>query len=215
MNKLLFITADTKPENESICRQLGRELINRLHIKNPDYKCDELDLYTANIPDMNSLFVTDEVALVTGKRYDSLSPEEKKQVDRIDELCNQFLASDLYVIAAPMWSLSFPSRLKQYIDCIVLGNKFLTFNGNSKPTPLLNDKKRTMIYLQTSGGDYPFWMEHKINYAIDYCHDLFKGLGIKYFDKVLVEGTIQYKENPDKYLNKAYKDIDTIIKKIE
>lgn len=215
MKKILYITVDTKPENESICRQLGKELINRLHIKNPDFRYDELDLYVSNIPEMNSLFVTDEVVLVTGEIYNKLSPKEKKDVDRIDELCNQFLDSDIYIIAAPMWSLSFPSRLKQYIDCIVLGNKFLTFENNrNKPSPLLNNKERTMIYIQTSGGDYPFWMENKINYGVDYCHDLFKGLGVKNFEKVLVEGTVQYKDDPDKYIKKAYKDIDKVIEKL-
>lgn len=215
MGKILYIVVDTKPENESVCKTIGKEFINKFLSKNPNYKFEELDLYASNIPEMNSEFVTEEVTLVTGEAYDKLSDKQKKEVDRIDELCNQFLDSDMYVIAAPMWSLSFPSRLKQYIDCIVLGNKFLAFqNGNNKPTPLLDNKERAMIYIQASGGDFPFWMEYKINYGVDYCHDLFKGLGIKKFEKILIEGTVQYKNEKDKYMDKAHNDIEKIIEKL-
>lgn len=214
MKKILYITCDTKPEHESICKTIGRDFINKFSSKNPKFKIEELDLYSSNIPEMSSEFVTEKVVLVTDEAYDKLSDKHKKEVDRIDELCNQFLDCDVYVIAAPMWSLSFPSRLKQYIDCIALGNKFLTFeNGSNKPTPLLNDKERAMIYIQTSGGDYPFWMEYKINYGVDYCHDLFKGLGVKKFEKILVEGIVQYENAKDKYMNKAYEDIERIIGK--
>lgn len=215
MKKILYITADTKQENQSICKTLGRELVNKLTAKDSQYVLEELDLYTSNIPEMSHLFVNNEVELVTGETYDKLSPEHKLAVDRIDELCNQFLGSDIYVIAAPMWSLSFPSILKKYIDCIVLGNKLLAFpKDKGKPTGLLDDKERSMIYLQTSGGDYPFYLEYKINYGVDYCHDLFKGLGIKKFEKILVEGTIQYKDNKEKFMDKAHKDIDKAIRNI-
>jgi FMN-dependent NADH-azoreductase len=213
MEKILLINVDTKPEKESVCKTLGRELTNKLLSTDHKYKLEELDLYTANLPEMSSAFVTDEAVLVTGEDYDKLSIENKKEVDRIDELCNQFLAADIYIIAAPMWSLSFPSRLKQYIDCIVLGNKLLYFpKGRNKPEPLLNDKTRAMIYIQASGGDYPFWIENKINYGVDYCHDIFKGMGIKLFEKILIEGTVQYKDDKNKYLDKAHKDIDKVMK---
>jgi FMN-dependent NADH-azoreductase len=215
MGKILYITVDTKPENESVCKMIGKDLVNKLISKHPDSTVEELDLYASNLPEMSSEFVTEEISLVTGDAYQKLSDINKKAVDRIDELCNQFLNSDIYIIAAPMWSLSFPSKLKQYIDCIVLGNKFLVFeHGNNKPKPLLNDKKRSMVYIQTSGGDFPFWMEYKINYGVDYCHDLFKGLGMEKFEKVLVEGTIQYKDEKDKYMHKAYKDIEKIIEQL-
>ena len=215
MEKVLYITVDTNLEEESVSKTIGREFVNKLCAKDSKYKLEELDLYTSNIPEMNSAFVTDEATLVTGEAYDKLSDKNKKEVDRIDELCNQFLSSEICIIAAPMWSLSFPSRLKQYIDCIVLGNKFLYFpKGRNKPEPLLNDKERAMIYIQASGGDYPFWMENKVNYGVDYCHDLFKSLGVKTFEKILIEGTVQYKDDKDKYLDKAHKDIEKVLKKM-
>ncbi len=215
MKKILYITADTKPENESISRTLGRELVTKLTSKDSQYVLEELDLYTSNIPEMNHIFVNNEVELVTGEVYDRLSAEHKTAVDRIDELCNQFLSGDVYVIAAPMWSLSFPSILKKYIDCIVLGNKLLAFpKDKGKPTGLLDDKERAMIYIQTSGGDYPFYLEYKINYGVDYCHDLFKGLGIKKFEKILVEGTLQYQDCKEKFMDKAHKDIEKAVKNL-
>ena len=88
-------------------------------------------------------------------------------------------------------------------------------HGRNKPVPLLDDKDRTMVYIQASGGDYPFWMEHKVNYGVDYCEALFTGVGIKKFEKILIEGTEQYEHDKDKYLDKAYKDVDRVVEKLQ
>ena len=60
MEKILYITVDTKPENESVSKTIGREFVNKLLGKDSKYKLEELDLYTSNIPEMSSEFVTDE-----------------------------------------------------------------------------------------------------------------------------------------------------------
>ncbi|MGL4344688.1 MAG: hypothetical protein ACRCTE_05795, partial [Cellulosilyticaceae bacterium] len=84
-----------------------------------------------------------------------------------------------------------------------------------KPKGLLADKTRTMIYLQTSGGDFPFFIEFKVNHGVQYCKDLFKGLGIKHFEKILIEGVVQYEADQQKYLSKAHEQINELINKLE
>nr|WP_302596706.1 NAD(P)H-dependent oxidoreductase [uncultured Cellulosilyticum sp.] len=214
MKTLLYITASPSPEDKSISKKLGRYLVENFIKKHSEYEVQELDLYSTNIPEVWPTYLTDEIKLVTGADYDKLSAEDKKAVDRIDELGDQFVKADAYIIASPMWDLSFPARFKMYIDCICLGGKVINFQGDKqKPEPLLNDKERFMIYLQTSGGDFPFFIESKVNHGVSYCKDLFKGLGIKHFEKILVEGVIQYEENPEKYLDKAFEQIDNLIEK--
>lgn len=216
MKKLLYITASPSPEKSSISKKLGRVLVNKYLEKNKEYELEELELYSMHLPEVNPKYLTDEVKLVQGEEYDKLSAEEKKEVDRIDELGDQFLAADTYIIASPMWDLSFPARLKMYIDCICLGGKVIAFGDEKeKPKGLLSDKTRTMIYLQTSGGDFPFFIEFKVNHGVQYCKDLFKGLGVKHFEKILVEGVVQYEEEQEKYLKKAYDQINELIERLE
>ena len=50
-------------------------------------------------------------------------------MQRIRALCDQFISANVYVIAAPMWSLSFPAPLKEYIDCIMQDQKTIKFEG--------------------------------------------------------------------------------------
>ncbi len=212
MKTLLYIMASPSPEDKSISKKLGRYLVDNYIKKFPEYEVQELDLYASHIPEVWPMYLGDELKLVTGEAYNKLSSEDQKAVTRIDELGNQFLKADTYVIASPMWDLSFPARLKMYIDCICLGGKVINFKDEKqKPEPLLNDKERLMIYLQTAGGDYPFFLSGKINHGVNYCKDLFTGLGIAHFKKVLVEGVIQYEEDPEKYLDKAFEQIEDLI----
>lgn len=214
MKTLLYITASPSEQDQSISKKLGRYLVDNYIKKHPEYEVQELDLYTSHIPEVWPIYLGDELKLVSGADYEKLSAEDKKAVDRIDELGDQFLKADTYVIATPMWDLSFPARLKMYIDCICLGGKVINFKDEKKkPEPLLNDKERTMIYLQTSGGDFPFFLESKMNHGVSYCKDLFKGLGIAHFEKVLVEGVVQYEENPEKYMDKAFEQIGSLIER--
>jgi len=213
MKKLLYITASTKPENMSVSKQAGREFINRYLADNPDYTVEELDVYSEDIPEVSHVFFTGWVELKTGADYEALNEQDKDSVDKINELCNQFLAADTYVIAAPMWSMSFPARLKQYLDCILLNGKAISLTPKHA-IGLLDDKVRKMVYIQTSGGKYPKIIDWKFNYGVNYFHDMFKSLGVKEFYKILIQGTDMVDIGKDKAWQDAAEDFDEVLEKI-
>lgn len=213
MKKLLYISANTKPENLSTSKTVAREFINRFMNENPNYKIEELDLYKEYIPELNYKMFERRAELVTGSKYDSLSNEDKKAVDRMNELCDQFLSADSYVIAAPMWSVSFPAILKRYVDCIDLNNKVIKVSPE-KVEGLLGDKERKMVYIQSSGGVYPKIMDWKLNYGVNYFHDIFKFLGVKKFEKILVEGVDMPSVGKEQAIAKANEDMDKVIEKL-
>ncbi|MEA4827324.1 MAG: NAD(P)H-dependent oxidoreductase, partial [Clostridium sp.] len=126
MKRLLYITVNSKPEEMSTSKTVGRDFVNRFIAKNPDCIVEELDLYNEDIPEINHVIFSGRAEPVSGAQYDALSEQDKKSVDRINFLCDQFLNADTYVIAAPMWSVSYPSRLKRYLDCIILNNKVIS-----------------------------------------------------------------------------------------
>ncbi|MBY6777406.1 NAD(P)H-dependent oxidoreductase, partial [Clostridium botulinum] len=50
MKKLLYITVNSKPENLSASKTVGRAFVNRFLEKHSDFEIEELDLYKCHIP---------------------------------------------------------------------------------------------------------------------------------------------------------------------
>ncbi|QVK17585.1 NAD(P)H-dependent oxidoreductase [Mycoplasmatota bacterium] len=188
MKKLLYITCNSKPEKLSASKTVGRSFIRTLIEKDDDFVVKQLDLYEMSIPKLQYKYFNDRSAVVDAKAYDNLSPKEKKDVDKIIELANEFKEADFYVLVAPMWNLMFPARLKEYLDCIIQ-NEITVKIGPEEIGGLLNDKIRTMVYIQSSGGAIPWLLEGKINHGGTYIKDIFKFTGIKNYYEILVDKT--------------------------
>ena len=201
---------NSKPQDLSTSKKAGRAFIDKYKQKNPNDIIEELDLYTSDIPDINYKIFTSRATPVTGESYNNLCDEDKQKVDKINALCDQFLNADKYVIAAPMWSVMFPSILKRYLDCIIINGKAI-FISENEVKGLLDNKERKMAYIQSSGGVYPKIISAKFNHGVNYIHDIFKFLGVKQFEKVMVEGVDMSTIGEEKALAKALKDIDYII----
>lgn len=201
MKKLLYITANPKHESLSVSKTVGREFVRRFLDRNREYEFEELDLYDMDIPEVNPRIFTSRASLVTDEDYHRLSEHEKYLAGHIESLCEQFIHADFYVIAAPMWNLNFPSRLKQYLDCIILNNRLIRISDN-EIEGLLGDKFRYMVYIQSSGGVYPNFPDGLFNHGVDYVHDVFTFLGIKKFYKILVQGVDDDKIGRHKALEK-------------
>lgn len=212
--KLLHIIVNSKPEEDSSSRKVARHLINKILEKTPQYKLEEINLYEAHIPRLEYKYFKGRNAIVDKEEYDKLSEEDKKEVDRINELCDQFRSADMYVIAAPMWSLSFPAPLKEYIDCVIQMGKTIEIR-DEKVKGKLDDRDRKMIYVQSSGADIPWLLRGKVSRGVEYVEDVMNFLGIKKFKELLVDGT-----GSDKYARmdaeqQAINKIDVIIDDFE
>ncbi|XMB85910.1 NAD(P)H-dependent oxidoreductase [Mycoplasmatota bacterium WC44] len=210
MKKILYITANTKPEELSTSKTVGRIFINKIRDLGI---VTEIDLYNTYIPEIKHQYFESRASLVSGEKYLNLSEDEQKDVNIIDSLANQFLEHDIYVMATPMWGISFPSKLKQYFDCIDINGKAILIN-DKEVKGLLNDKERHMVYIQSSGGDYPQIMARMVNHGLTYFKDVFKLLGVKGFHPVLIEGTEMTSIGKHKAIEKAIEQLDKVVKKI-
>jgi FMN-dependent NADH-azoreductase len=98
----------------------------------------------------------------------------------------------------------------------VQANRTITFpEEGSKPQGLLNDKPRTVIYIQSSGADIPLIMRPLLNRGLNYIEDIMKSMGISNFDRLLVDGTGTTEIERLEAIEKAKGKIDGIIDKIE
>lgn len=186
--KLLYISANPKTEDESVCKTAARRFINKCKDADCNLEIEEMDLYAEDIPEVDFGVFTHRATIKQPNPYEELTPEALAKINRINFLCEQFLSADRYVIATPMWSLLFPGRLKNYIDCIIQNNKTIAIS-ESQPKGLLDDKDRRMVYIQSSGCKYSGLITSRFDYGTDYMTMLFKFLGVKCFKNIPIDGT--------------------------
>lgn len=212
MSTLLYITVNSKPEHLSTSKTVGRVFIDKYKECHPDDTIEELDLYEADIPLMNYKLFSSRAALVCDEDLDALSEEDQQLVHKASDLCDQFIKADKYVIAAPMWSVFFPSMLKQYLDCIILDGKVINIDpAHDKVEGLLDNKKRKMLYIQSSGANVPIVLATKMNHGVHYLKDIFKFLGVRKFDRLLVEGVNDHKIGKEEAIKRAIVDMGDIL----
>ena len=213
MKKLLYITVNSKPEELSASKTVGRSLVNKFLKEHVDFQLEELDLYKCHIPRLEYQYFEKRNCMIKEDDFNKLNEKEKEEVHKMVKLADQFKEADLYVIAAPMWSLSFPSVLKEYIDCIVMEGKTIHIE-NDTVEGLLTDKERGMIYIQSSGGSIPWFLKTVMNKGLNYVHDIMKFIGIKRFEELLVDGTGSSEEEKTQSIQEALKKIDYVIQEV-
>lgn len=129
---ILFINACVRENSRTLA--LAKNVM-----KDMSGEITELNLELENIAPLNRELL---------KKRDGLIREGKLD-DPMFRYANQFANADEIVIAAPFWDLSFPAKLKIYLEQIaVAGISFKYVNG--KPAGLCKAQKLT--YVTTSGG---------------------------------------------------------------
>lgn len=214
MKKLLYISVNSKSENLSSSKTVARKFINRFLELNKDFTVEEIDLYKQHIPRLEYQYFEKRNCIKKEEDANKLDDKDKREVEKIRKLCEQFKEANVYVIAAPMWSLSFPAPLKEYIDCIIQDGETITFNED-KPEGLLNDIDRSMVYIQSSGGHIPWLLKPVMNKGLNYVESIMKFIGIKKFEELLVDGTGTSEEERLDAIKKASYEIDDIIKSMK
>lgn len=209
--KLLYISVNSKPEELSSCKTVAREFINRFLDKYPNFEVEEVDLYKDHIPRLEYQYFESRNCIINEQAAKKLPEKEQKEVRRIRELCDQFISADMYVIAAPMWSISFPAPLKEYIDCIVQVNKTVLIEKGKKPKGLLDDKNRAAVYIESSGGNIPWILDAVMDKGENYIASILKIMGIKNVQQLKVDGTGTTEEERINAINKAKEKIDNLL----
>lgn len=186
--KLLYVKCDPKPEAQSSCLRVGREFVRQYESRFPEHAVEELDLYNTELPEVDGIVYNGRSGIVSGSAYDGMNYEGQEKVDRVNALCTQFLSADRYVVAAPMWSLTFPSKLKAYIDCVVINGRTIRVTP-ARVEGLMCDTQRRMVFIQSCGGNYGGLFSSRFNYGAIYLKNLFLFLGMDDFIRLPVDGT--------------------------
>lgn len=209
--KLLYISVNSKPEELSASKTVARSFINSFLEKYNDFKVEEVDLYKEHIPRLEYQYFQDRNCVISEEDAKKLPEKDQREIRKIRELCDQFISAEMYVIAAPMWSLSFPAPLKEYIDCIVQTDKTISLEKGKKPKGLLNDKKRALVYIESSGGNIPWVLDPIMDKGENYIAKIMKVIGIKHIQELKVDGTGTTGEERKNAINKAKEKIESVL----
>lgn len=210
--RLLYISVNSKPEDLSSSKTVARRFINKFLEANKDFEVKEVDLYKEHIPRLVYQYFEDRNCIIKEDAAKKLPEHDQKEIQKIRELCDEFISAEMYVIAAPMWSLSFPAPLKEYIDCIVLQDKTIKIEKGKKPKGLLDDKYRALVYVQSSGGDIPWILDPVMDKGENYISSIMKIIGIERVDELKVDNTGTTKSEKDAAIKKAVNRIDDLVK---
>lgn len=212
MKKLLYITVNSKPEHLSASKRVGREFIDEFKKEFSDYEIKEYDLYEINIPKLKYQYFSNQSTLVNVNDK-NITEDDKEVIKRIIDLAEEFKSADFYVFAVPMWNMLFPAPLKEYLDCVIQ-NDITVKISPEKITGLLNDRRRTVVYIQSSGGPVPWIIEGKVSHGSTYIKDILKFMGILDYHEILVDKTGYTEEELNKAIEKGIEKAKSIIKKL-
>ncbi|OPJ55945.1 FMN-dependent NADH-azoreductase [Alkalithermobacter paradoxus] len=199
MAKLLYIVANPKVESQSYSLQVGDEFLDIYKSKNPNDEVVELDLYKIDIP-----YIDEDVFNGWGKlaKGEDLTDSERKKIDRINQLSDEFVSADKYVFINPMWNFSIPPIMKAYIDTICIAGKTFKYTEDG-PIGLLDNKKA--LHIQSSGDIYYKHNNGEVDFGDKYIRFILNFLGITSIESIFIEGMGKNPSESDEIKQEALK----------
>ena len=138
---------DTSPRVEqSHSRLLAKTFVEQWSAYNSKAAIAYRDLGLNPVPYIDATWVTAKFTLP-----DQYTPELANAIKLSDELIDEFLAVDSYVLSVPMYNFSIPATLKSYIDHIVRPRRTFAVEASGF-RGLVTGKK--MLIITARGSDF-------------------------------------------------------------
>jgi FMN-dependent NADH-azoreductase len=186
MAKLLYITANPKGISKSKGMQIGEVFLQSFQEAQPNVEIKKVDLFETDIPQMDKDLISARGKLAGyGYKIDELEEVEREKILKMHAFADDFLQYDYYVFVTPVWNLSSPAVLKQFLDNLFIAGKTFAHTATG-PKGLLTGKKA--IHIQTRGGLYTNTPMAELETGDRYLRIALKFLGIEVMDTVMAEG---------------------------
>jgi FMN-dependent NADH-azoreductase len=204
MNTLLVINAHPEADSDkSFSLNVFRyfmKIYKELHAG--DETIEQINLYEDVVPLLDRTLLS---AWEKEKSGRDKTREEREAAERSDEILRQFKRASKYVIIYPLHNFNIPSKLKDYMDNILIARETFKYTETGS-VGLLKDGRK-MLLIQGSGGIYTRgdWYT-EVEYSYKYLRSMFHFLGIEDLGIVRVQGTSIL--NGDDILQEAYKEAD-------
>lgn len=210
MNKLLVINAHPEVDSTSSysLNVLNYFMKTYKERHSNDEVIEQINLYDDVIPMIDQTVLS---AMGKQRSGEDLTSAEQAVTERMNEVLQQFKSANKYVIAYPLHNFNIPSKLKDYMDNIIIARETFKYTENGS-VGLLKDG-RSMLVIQGSGAIYTNndWYT-EVEYSHKYLKSMFNFLGIEDYDILRVQGTSIL--DKDEVLQKAYLEADEAASKL-
>ncbi|WHX98053.1 NAD(P)H-dependent oxidoreductase [Neobacillus sp. DY30] len=204
MNKTLIINAHPKiDDTSSVSLQVFNYFLKAYKGLIQDSEViEQINLYSDVVPMIDKTVLS---AWEKQRKEQELTDQEQKVTERMSEILQQFKSAKTYVIVLPLHNFNIPSKLKDYMDNIMIARETFKYTENGS-VGLLKDGRR-MLVIQASGGIYTNndWYT-EVEYSHKYLKSMFNFLGIEDYQIIRVQGTNLLGQN--EVLQKAYKEVE-------
>lgn len=185
MERLLVINAHPKVDaDSSVSLQVLRRFLEIYRKLNPEGPIEQIDLYREHIPCIDHVFLSAQEKM---RRNERLTEEEQRLASRMSDIVRQFKRAKKYVIAMPLHNFNIPSKLKDYMDNILIPKETFAYTENGS-VGLLNDG-RGLLVIQASDGVYTNndWYT-EVEYSHKYLKSMFNFMGVQNYQIIRAQG---------------------------
>ncbi len=192
MTNVLVIKSHPLTSNESRSLTVLDSFLSSYKENKPTDSITVVDIFEEEIPEIDKALFG---AWKDSADQKDLTTDQIAKLTRFNELTEQFLNADKIIIANALWNLGIPSRLKAWIDTVVVNGKTFKYSENG-PIGLVSGKK--MLHIQSNGGHYDGTDPSSI-----YIKTIFNFMGINDIHQIFIEGIDHHPENGEQIINAA------------
>jgi FMN-dependent NADH-azoreductase len=167
--------------DHSVSRLLTKQIVKAELARDANLKVIYRDLAASPLAHFSGI----NAALTQGMKIE-IPPALQPDITSGNAALEEFLASDIVVIGAPMYNFTIPTQLKAWIDRLTINGKTFKYGPNG-PEGLAGGKK--VIVASTRGGAYSVntptaFLDHQETYL----RAIFGFLGIREITFIRAEG---------------------------
>ena len=192
MDTLLVVNAHPKVEDPaSVSLQVLRRFLDTYRNLAPEAPIERIDLYGDFLPGIDRVVLNawGKTGRIRGDAAadQPLTAEEHRLTARMEEILRQFKLAKKYVIAMPLHNFNVPSKLKDYMDNILIAKETFAYTDNGS-VGLLTDG-RSVLVIQSSDGIYTNndWYT-EVEYSHKYLKSMFNFMGVNDYRIIRAQG---------------------------
>jgi FMN-dependent NADH-azoreductase len=192
--KLLHIDSSVLGPN-SVSRRVSAAIVDRLQTATPDLNVTYRDLTATPLAHLSG----SHLAAAQGAVPEAVALQQDLAAGQT--VLEEFLATDIVVIGAPMYNFTIPSQLKAWIDRILVAGK--TFKYSAQGVQGLAGNKRVIIAISRGGFYGAGTPSAAAEHLETYLHSVFAFIGIANPEIIVAEGVQIGPEQREKALESA------------
>lgn len=208
MNRVLVINAHPDfTSDESVSLKVLHHFRETLKNLDPSVEIEQINLYNDEIPNVDATVLS---AWGKARQGTPLNDEEKLKLLRMNEILKQFKDIKSYVISMPVHNFNIPSKLKDYMDNIMVPRETFKYTEEGSVGLLYDGRK--LLVIQASGAIYTEdnWYT-EVEYSHKYLKSMFNFMGVEDYQIIRAEGTDLL--DREGVIKKAYQEAEEAAKR--